>query len=129
MEGSSFEAKGLEFKRKADKVLKGSFLGNFMRGKQDRADEAKDLYQQAANCYKLAQNFDEALNCYQKCIECEEKETDAAPYYRDAANCIKETNLDKFCELTKKAVELYALTGRSSTGASMAKECATLLEE
>jgi hypothetical protein len=45
MEGSNFKVKGKELMARAEKVLKGSFFGNFMRGKQDRADEAKDLYQ------------------------------------------------------------------------------------
>ena len=51
------------------------------------------------------------------------------PHYRDAANCVKESDLDKYVELTKKAIDLYSLSGRASTGAGMAKECAMLLEE
>ena len=39
---------------KAEKVQKGSFFGNFAKSKQDRNDEAKDLYIQAANCFKLS---------------------------------------------------------------------------
>ena len=100
-----------------------------MRGKADRADEAKDLYLQAANCYKLAQKMDLAIECYEMCIKCEESERDCATHYREAANCIKNHDVDKFVELTAKAIDLYALTGRSSTGAGMAKECATVLEE
>ena len=100
-----------------------------MRGKQDRADEAKDLFVQAANCFKLAKDFDQAVACYQRCIECEESENDCAPHYKDAANCVKESDLDKYVELTKKAIDLYALSGRQSTAATMAKECAMLLDE
>lgn len=54
---------------------------------------------------------------------------DAAPHYREAANCIKEKDTDKYVELTTKAIDLFSLSGRSSTGAGMAKECATFLEE
>lgn len=100
-----------------------------MRGKQDRNDEAKDLYLQAANCYKLSGAFDKAIHCYEECIKCEESDVDAAPHYREAAICIKENDQDKYVELTRKAIDLYSLSGRASTGAGMAKECAQFLEE
>lgn len=41
-------------------------------------DEAKELYGQAANCYKLCSNWEKAIDCYKKCIECEENENDVA---------------------------------------------------
>ena len=100
-----------------------------MRGKQDRNDEAKELYLQAANCYKLSQDFEKAIHCYEECIRCEESDVDSAPHYREAALCIKEKDQDKYVQLTSKAIDLYSLSGRSSTGAGMAKECATFLEE
>lgn len=64
-----------------------------------------------------------------KCVECEEDEADAAPHYREAANCMKEKDQDQYVMLTWKAIDLYSLNSRSSTGASMAKECAIILEE
>ena len=100
-----------------------------MKGKQDRNDDARELYTKAANCFKLAQDYKNALDCYMECIRCEEDESDCAPHYRDAANCVKDSDLDKYVELTKKAIDLYSLSGRASTGAGMAKECAMLLEE
>ena len=95
-----------------------------MRTKQDRADEAKDLYLQAANCFKLGQDMDNALKCYEKCIECEESEADCAAHYREAANCIKESDSERYLQLIRKAIDLYSLSGRSSTGATMARDCA-----
>lgn len=104
-------------------------MGNLWRGKADRADEAKDLYLQAANCYKLSNDFKSALKCYEMAIQCEENEADAAPHYREAASCVKEHDSDKYVELMKKAIDLYALTGRCSTGATMSRDCAQKLEE
>lgn len=129
MESSSFQTKAIDFQKKAEKHQKGSFFGNFMRGKQDRNDEAKDLYLNAANCWKLAQQLDKAYECYMKCVECEEDEGDSAPHFREAANCMKEKDMDEYVRLTWKAIDLYSLNSRSSTGASMGKECAILLEE
>jgi hypothetical protein len=39
---------------RGDKTLKGSFFGNLMKGKADRADEAKEFFTKAAHCYKLS---------------------------------------------------------------------------
>ena len=44
MDGSNFTRKAGELFDKAEKTMKGSFFGNMMKGKQDRADDAKDLY-------------------------------------------------------------------------------------
>jgi len=44
----------VELEAKGDKMLKGSFFGNLMKGKADRADEAKEHYVKAAHCYKLS---------------------------------------------------------------------------
>ena len=129
MESNSFNIKGIDFEKKGDKTLKGSFFGNFMKGKSDRPDEAKELYQQAANCYKLAQNHEKALECYQKCINCSEQESENAQLYREAANCVKESDPDKYVEFIQKSIELYSLSGRTGTAATMSKECAQLLEE
>jgi len=52
--GSNFIAKATELKAKGDQALKGSFFGNMFGAKQDRKDDAKDLYNQAANCFKHA---------------------------------------------------------------------------
>ena len=43
--GVNFVVKAAELRGKADAVLKGGFFSNFFNGKQDRKDEAKDLYQ------------------------------------------------------------------------------------
>ena len=129
MNGSNFTKKAEDLYAKAEKMYKGSFFGNLMKGQQDRADDAKDLYLQAANCFKLSGDFENALKCYEKCIACEENESDSAPHYREAANCIKETDTDKYVQLTKMAIDMYSLSGRSSTGATMSRDCAQKLEE
>lgn len=53
MDSADFKAKAIELEKQAGKTLKGSFFGNLTKGKSDRADEAKELFLQAANCYKL----------------------------------------------------------------------------
>ena len=33
--------------------------------------EAQELFQQAANCYKVGGNWVRAIECYSKCVDCE----------------------------------------------------------
>jgi len=96
MQNTHFLTKANDLYAKGEKTIKGSFFGNLSRSKADRQDEAKELFLQAANCFKLAQDPDQALVCYEKCIECEESEIDAAPHFREAANCIKDKDMDKY---------------------------------
>jgi len=54
VESDTFRKKAEQLRKDADAALKGSFLGNLMTGKGERMDNAKELYQQAANCFKHA---------------------------------------------------------------------------
>ena len=87
--GGNFIAKAAEFKAKGDQALKGSFFGNLFGAKKDRQDDAKDLYNQAANCFKHAREPEQAVEMYIKCIECEGDEGFKANYYKEAALTIK----------------------------------------
>ena len=100
-----------------------------MNSKQDRLDEAKELFSDAANCYKVSQQWEKAVQCYLKCAECEEKEQDCASYYQDAAHCLKKINTNKFLEYARKAINAFCLGSRISSAASLAKECGEHLEE
>ena len=85
---TSFATKALELQAKADGTFKGGFFSRMFTNKQDRADEAKDLYMQAANCYKQSKDPEAAVNMYLKCIECEPDDGFKANYYRDASRAI-----------------------------------------
>ena len=79
-------------------------------------DEAKELYSQAANCYKLSKNWERAVESYLKCVECtsEEDSSDTASYYLDAANCIKNVNTNQYLEYSKIAIDKFCLAARLS---------------
>ena len=55
-QGVNFVVRAAEMRGKADAILKGGFFSNMFANKQDRKDDAKELYQQAANCYKHARD-------------------------------------------------------------------------
>ena len=129
MENTNFLNKAKDLVAKGEKTQKGSFFGNMSSSKADRNDDAKDLFVQAANCYLLATDYENAIACYERCIKCETSEEDRAPHYRDAAKCLKEVDTDRYVTYIKKAIDIYSMSGRASTSASMAKECAQKLEE
>lgn len=109
---------------KGEKIQRGSFFGNLTYSKSDRNDDAKDLFVQAANCYMLANDHESAVACYERCIKCETSDEDKAPHYRDAAKALKEVDTQRFVQYIKKAIDIYSMSGRASTSASMAKDCA-----
>jgi alpha-soluble NSF attachment protein len=72
-------------------------------------EEAKELFEKAAGSYKVAQQWEKAVDCYMRCIECEEDEGTCATYYGEAAKCMKKVNTNKFLELAEKAINAYCM--------------------
>ena len=87
------------------------------------------MYLKAANCYKLNKDWENATKAYLKCADCESEEQDKAAHYLEAAHCSKKFNTSLFLNLSQKAIDAYCLSGRISSAAALAKECADKLEE
>jgi len=85
-----------------------------MQPKTDRLDEAKDLFQQAANCYKLSKNWETAVQSLQRCVECtaEGEDRDLGGIYHEMANCVKNTSTNQFLKFSKIAIDKYSLSAR-----------------
>ena len=78
-------------------------------------DEAKELFSQAANCYKLSKNWDQAVYCYLQCVQCSaEDDTDNGGFYLEAAHCIKNVSTPKFLEYARIAIDKFCLATRIS---------------
>lgn len=75
-------------------VKLGSFFGNIMSNKSERAEEAIELFKQAATNYKLAKRWDDAARAYIECVECDKlcKGGQAADFYQEAANVKEKVN-------------------------------------
>lgn len=71
-----------------------------------------DFYQQAANCYKAANDRESALECLQLCIKCESEPLLKAALLNECAKIIKGVNSDKYLKFIKEAIEYYTLAGR-----------------
>lgn len=78
-------------------------------------DEASDIYQQAANQFKLAKAWQEAADCYKQCAFCAEKSgspTEQANFHSEAGNVLKKISSVSAAEQFEQAIVIYNNHGR-----------------
>ncbi|KAI7739872.1 hypothetical protein M8C21_031176, partial [Ambrosia artemisiifolia] len=108
-------AKGLEFEKKAEKKLSGwGIFGS-------KQEDAADLYEKAANCYKLAKSWDQAGAMDSK--------HEAANAYANAGHSYKKTNTKECIACLEQALNVFMEIGRLSMSARYCKEIAELYEQ
>ncbi|XP_071722863.1 alpha-soluble NSF attachment protein 2-like [Rutidosis leptorrhynchoides] len=114
-----------EFEKKAEKKLTSwSFLGS-------KYEDAADLFDKAANSYKLAKSWDKAGECYVKLASCHlksESKHEAASAFVDAAHCYKKTKKSAAISQLEEAINLFCDIGRLNMAARYYKEIAELYE-
>ncbi|XP_020577536.1 alpha-soluble NSF attachment protein-like [Phalaenopsis equestris] len=119
-------ARGEEFERKAEKKLTGwGIFGS-------KHEDAADLYEKAANCYKLGKNWDKAGAVYTKMASCHLKSDskhEAASAYVDAANCYKKNSAQDAAQSLNQAVNLFMEIGRLNMAARYYKELGDIYEQ
>ncbi|CAL1406501.1 unnamed protein product [Linum trigynum] len=118
-------ARADEFEKKAEKKLSGwGIFGS-------KFEDAADLFDKAANSYKLAKSWDKAGATYVKLANCHLKldsKHEAAQAYVDAAHCYKKTSTSEAISCLVQAVEMFCDIGRISMAARYDKEIAELYE-
>lgn len=118
-------AKAEDFEKKAEKKLSGWGLFG------SKYEDAADLFDKAANSFKLAKSWDKAGSTYLKLANCHlklESKHEAAQAYVDAAHCYKKTNINEAVSCLDRAVNLLCDIGRLSMAARYLKEIAELYE-
>lgn len=87
----------------------GSTFGNIFGSKSERAEEAVEIFKQAATNYKLGKKWDEAAAAYMECLECDRimKGGDAADYLIEAANMKEKVNTAGTPTVTQKALNCW----------------------
>ncbi|KAI0489191.1 hypothetical protein KFK09_029033 [Dendrobium nobile] len=119
-------AKGEEFERKAEKKLTGwGIFGS-------KHEDAADLYEKSANCFKLGKNWDKAAAVYTKKANCHLKSDskhEAASAYVDAANCYKKISAEDAVQSLNQAVNLFLDIGRLNMAARYCKEIGEIYEQ
>ncbi|KAL8517134.1 hypothetical protein ACS0TY_015377 [Phlomoides rotata] len=124
--GNQDVAKGEEFERKAEKKIKGWGLFG------SKYEDAADLYQKAANSFKLSKSWDRAATVYIKLANCYLKldsKHEAASAYVDSANCYKKISPKQAISCFDQAVNIYLEIGRVNMAARYCKEIAELYEQ
>ncbi|KAJ4710358.1 Alpha-soluble NSF attachment protein [Melia azedarach] len=118
-------ARAEEFEKKAEKKLNswGIFGSKY--------EDASDLFDKAANSFKLAKSWDKAGSTYVKLANCHlklESKHEAAQAYVDAAHCYKKTSTKEAISCLEQAVNMFCDIGRLSMAARYYKEIAELHE-
>ncbi|KAJ6720650.1 ALPHA-SOLUBLE NSF ATTACHMENT PROTEIN [Salix viminalis] len=118
-------AKGDDLEKKAEKKLNGwGFFGS-------KHEDAADLFDKAANNFKLAKSWEKAGSTYVKLSQCHLKldsKHEAASAYVDAAHCYKKTSTTEAISCLVQAVDMFCDIGRISMAARYLKEIAELYE-
>ncbi|KAG0502869.1 hypothetical protein HPP92_002941 [Vanilla planifolia] len=119
-------SKGEEFEKKAEKKLGGwGIFGS-------KHEDAADLYDKAANCFKLGKSWDKAGAVYIKLANCHLKldsKHEAASAYVDAANCYKKISAQDAAQCLNQAVNLFLEIGRLNMAARYCKELGEIHEQ
>ncbi|KAJ6832439.1 alpha-soluble NSF attachment protein-like [Iris pallida] len=119
-------AKGDDLEMKAEKKLGGwGIFGS-------KYEDAADMYEKAANHFKLGKNWDRAGAVYIKLANCHlklESKHEAASAYVDAANCYKKISIQEAAQSLKEAVKLFMEIGRLNMAARYYKELGEIYEQ
>ncbi|GAB4827666.1 hypothetical protein Ancab_034551 [Ancistrocladus abbreviatus] len=117
--------KGEEFEKKAEKKLSGwGIFGN-------KQEDAAELFEKAANAFKLSKSWDRAGAAYVKLANCHLKldsKHEAANAYADAAHCYKKTSSQEAISSLEQSVNLFLEMGRLNMAARYCKEIAEIHE-
>jgi alpha-soluble NSF attachment protein len=111
----------------AAKKASGFFpLGN------SKYEDAEEIYEKAANMFKMAKKWQLAGDAFIKASEMHLKlgnKHDIAQCYNSAATCYKKVNPQEAINCLRMAVEIFCELGRFSVAAKQQKEIAELYEE
>lgn len=119
-------ARAEEFEQQAEKKLGGWGLFG------SKFEDAADLFEKAANAYKLSKSWDQAGAVYVKLANCYLKldsKHEAANAYAEAAHCYKKINTKESVACLEQSVNLFLDIGRLNMSARYFKEIAELHEQ
>ena len=132
VEESNYLARAQDLFKQGEKKLKPGVFGKMFGNKSDRLDEACELFKQAANYYRLGRdsNFNtvnSSAQAFLRCAQCLPDE--AANYYMEAGNIIKNVNSTEAVNYYNQAVSQLAVSGRISQAARLRKQIAEIYEQ
>lgn len=115
--------------KQAESKLKGGLLSSFFGG--PNYDDAAELYQAAANQFKLAKEWPDAAQCFVQCAFCANKSgstSDEATYLMEAGHVLKRISTPQAVEQYEKAIVIYGNVGRYSHAGKLLLSIAEMYE-
>lgn len=129
---SKEEAEAFRLLQEAEKKMRGGkgVLG-FFASASSRTDEAVDLYQRAANLFKMAKKWGSAGNAFVEAGDLQmtaENKHSAASSFVDASNCFKKVDPEEAVKCLNRAVDIHTEMGKFSMAAKHHISMAELFE-
>eukprot|EP00301_Raphidiophrys_heterophryoidea_P023179 c7134_g1_i1.p2 GENE.c7134_g1_i1~~c7134_g1_i1.p2 ORF type:complete len:310 (+),score=66.05 c7134_g1_i1:62-931(+) len=96
-----------------------------------KLEEAEEVFQKAANLYKMAKKWDEAGRTFRKLADVQLKlgnKFQAATSYNDAANCFKKCSTEDTAKCLRDATDIFTDMGKFANAAKTQNELGELLE-
>lgn len=126
------EAKGQQLMAEAEKKLKSSqgFFGSMFGGAQ-KQEEACELYERAANQFKMAKKWNDAGNAFCQSASVHlllEVKHQAASNYVDAATSYRKDDQEKAISCLQRAIEIYIDMGKFTQAAKHHMSIAEIYE-
>lgn len=118
-----------ELMKQAEGKLQGGFLSKLFGG--PRYDEAQDIFQQAANQFKLTKEWDQAAEAFERCAYCAQKsgsQNDESNFYNEAGNVLKKISTQRAVEQFEKAIVLQGNSGKFNQAGKLLMTIAELYE-
>jgi len=105
----------------AEKKLSGGggFFSKLMGGGTRNAEDAIEIFSQAANNFKIAKLWSEAGNAFRRAATLNSgmSKHESASLYVEASNCFKKNNKEEAVKCLLEAVQVYEELGRFSIAA------------
>jgi len=115
--------------KQAEGKLQGGFMSKLFGG--PKYDEAQDVFQQAANQFKLAKEWDQAAEAFDRCAYCALKagsQNDESNFYTEAGNVLKKISTQRAVERYEKAIVLHGNAGKFQQAGKLLMTIAELYE-
>lgn len=96
-----------------------------------RYDEAQDIFQQAANQFKLQKEWDQAGEAFARCAYCAQKsgsQNDESNFYTEAGNVLKKISTQRAVEQFEQAIVLQGNGGKFQQAGKLLMTIAELYE-
>ncbi|XP_049850791.1 uncharacterized protein LOC126323915 [Schistocerca gregaria] len=117
--------RGDELVQQAEKTMQVGFMSRIFGSKADRARDAAELYDKAANAYKLDKTWDRAGRAFLSAAEhyiISDDKPEAAYRFENAATAFKKIDHGAAINALNKAIVIYREMGRFNTAARLEKE-------